>query len=265
MPVQMKNKFINLKNKIRQKSDVPWWYFIVAFFSQTISWIPWKHFIATRYKLIITGKENLKKAKRLRDKYKSGVLFLVKHTGELDIMLVLTGISPFSPLFPMFYLTQHVKYYQTKDFGWRRFVYRQPVFYFYGAHPLQCENPADYSVLNDSEKYKIALKRHMAFLKKNRSVCVFPEGKIPKPGNVGKFFKGISHLLDTKTVVVPVVIKREKEDSLRPIIKLHYGEPLDYDTFTRLNKKEAFFKDKDISEHLSSKVREHIKHTLSKI
>ena len=244
------------------------WHFVkphyfIAFFFQSIAWIPWERTLKYVYGLEISGKSNLRKVKELRKKYKSGVLFVAKHTGELDIMLVLTAISPFSSLFPMFYLTQKTSYYTSGDFGWRQYLYGRILFYMFGAHPMG-NNQHTYDALYDENKHSELLKLHTQFLKNGYSLSVFPEGKIPENGGFGDVHGAPAYMaLQSGALVVPVAIKRKKNERNKEIIKLHYGEPLTPDKHLQpLEQKTKHEPNmyKKITEHIMEQVKRDLKH-----
>ena len=242
------------------KKHLPWWYLLVASISQLISWVPWRYGISTFYRLKISGKENLKLATDMQKKYKSGVLFVSKHTGELDIMLVLTGINPFHYHFPMFYVAQHIKYYQSKDFGWRRFVYNKLTFNALGSHEMRGEG-VTYDSLDENENYEEALKLHWALLKRNHSVCVYPEGKIPENGGFREPYGFAVHLAQTGAIIVPIAIVRKKHPKhFRTTICLRYGKPFRYSDipkFDTINKKSEKYKKE--AKYLLDKIAEEVK------
>ncbi len=241
------------------KKTLPWWYRAAPVICQGITWHIGKTFIRLTNELKITGKKNLKTAIKLRKSEGSGVIFVAKHTGELDPLLVLTAINPFSPLFPMFYLSQDGNHYKAKRFGWRRFFYGRLLFYLWGAHPVISAD-GSYSILNEEANHDEALARHKEILYKKNSLCVFPEGKIPKNGELGEVNGGLGPLVNTKAVIVPVSIKR-KIGSKKQQIKVHYGSPLTYSNDIVRYKNEYgnnINANKKISERIMKKVKENI-------
>jgi len=159
-------------------------------FLQTIVWpIGW---IITRFflRIEIKGYENIKNLK-------NPVIFAVNHTSELDPIIMTAILPPLSPLLPMFYTSLESKFYN--KFGFRAKIFYGGLFFkAWGAYPVKVG-------INDYEK---SLEYHIDILKnKKGSLCIFPEGHIPRDGNLQSFKGGVAYLAHkTGVSIVPVMI-----------------------------------------------------------
>ena len=126
-----------------------------------------------------------------------GVIFAVNHSSELDPILVPGSLPFLSPLMPMFYTSREQTFYKTS--GWRQFFYGGFLFKLWGSHPVR----------SGRQNYEESLKTHIEILNRGRSICIFPEGKKTRDGNVGTdAHGGVAYLSwRTKAPVVPVRVK----------------------------------------------------------
>jgi len=157
---------------------------------QTLVWIPTRiaFILFTRVKIL--GKENLK---GLTD----GVILASNHASEMDPIITPATLTPFSPLFPVFYVSRSRDFYTTS--GWKQKIYGGLFFALWGAYPA-------YTGKNDYEK---ALRHHIKILSKKKSIHIFPEGGKSKNGKVSERAHGGATFLSWRSGVpiVPVAIK----------------------------------------------------------
>ncbi|MBF05546.1 hypothetical protein CL644_02460 [bacterium] len=162
--------------------------------------------------LKIEGKENIKKAAQYGRENNVGAIFAVNHTHELDFLFPLVGVSPLSPLFPMFYVAHARKKYGEKTgFGFRRYIYSFPAFLTsWGAHPY----------IADQNNYSKSMPFHEILLDKRKSVCIFPEGRIQKDAADRKIRGGVAYLAEaTGAAIVPIAISGAKGMNARSFFK----------------------------------------------
>lgn len=146
-------------------------------------------------RLEIIGWENLEKAKRIKGN--AGVIFALNHTSELDPIIVLAGVPPFSKLFPMFYVGAPDEAFDHDRFGWRRYLYKAWFFRSWGSYPIR----------TGLKNYEEALMHHLRILRDGQSLTIFPEGGITKDGVLREGKGGVAFLSDkTNSIVVPVSI-----------------------------------------------------------
>jgi 1-acyl-sn-glycerol-3-phosphate acyltransferase len=200
-----------------------WWHALSATILQGIAWPFGRLTLDFFCNLRVTGQENLHHATVLKHKINGGVVFALNHTSELDPVLSLVAVSPFSPLFPMFYVSRDGSKYKQDKFGWRKYIYSNAFFGFWGAH----------STLSGFNDYKKSLRLHAELLAHGHSVCIFPEGGISKDGRLGQARGGAAYLAkETDSVVIPVAISgawhMTNEDFFkrRRHITVSYGEPV---------------------------------------
>lgn len=159
-------------------------------FLQTAVWpVGW---VITRVflRIEIKGYKNIKHLK-------TPVIFAVNHTSELDPIVVTAILPPLSPLLPMFYTSREKEFYYS--LGAHTKIFCKPTFFkAWGAHPVYV----------GLKNYEESLKNHIDILKnKKGSVCIFPEGRVTKDGDLQSFKGGVAFLAHhTQTSVVPVRI-----------------------------------------------------------
>jgi 1-acyl-sn-glycerol-3-phosphate acyltransferase len=199
---------------------------LAPFLLQALAWLPVKALLHFFLKLKIVGRENIASAVHMRDTYKVGAIFAMNHTSELDPIVVLMGISPFSSLFPMHYVTYRDKVYKnTAHFGWRSFIYGERFFRLWGGYPSQ----------SGHRDYSIALQKHVTLLKEMKSLTIFPEGNISRTGVMGKAHGGLGYLAsELPVIILPVAIAIQGGANVAPSdfflrrrrITLIYGKPV---------------------------------------
>lgn len=165
-------------------------YYCVPYVIQNLFFLTFLPFYKFFIKLEIRGKENLVDLN-------GPIIIAPNHTSELD-PTVIPLIFPFLSLkLPIYSVIYPIEKYKTPEWKWRRFVYGRLFFNLLGGYPT-------YSGHKD---YEISLENHIALLKKNRTVCIFPEGKCTLDGRVGSARGGISFLANrTNATVVPLAI-----------------------------------------------------------
>lgn len=223
---------------------------VIPYVLQNIAWfIPAWPLTRLLLHFKVRGREHVDEAFRIAKARGVGVLFCPNHVSELDPILVLHGLRPFSRAFPMFYVIYTPSIYKDRaTFGWRSYLYGEIFFKCWGAHPLNA----------GKKDYALALAPHVPILTAGYSLMMFPEGKISRTGEAGEAKGGTGYLvLKTSPVVVPVRI-----DGLAGItnaefwgakrhVTLAYGEPIDAK--------------KTFSEHLSPYVVEDCREVSSSI
>ncbi|MCX6703389.1 MAG: rhodanese-related sulfurtransferase [Candidatus Zambryskibacteria bacterium] len=178
-------------------------------------------------RLTIRGQGNL-------EKEQGPFIFAFNHQHELDATLfpfVLPFNSKHSPFFTV--AAAREKY---KTFGWRGFFYGGFFFRMLGA----------YSVFSGQQNYAYALQTHEEILKKDHSICIFPEGKRTPDGALGPARGGLGYLVyATGAKVVPVAIsgfyKLTLADffSCKRKVTITVGTPLQFE-ISELATKEVF-------------------------
>jgi 1-acyl-sn-glycerol-3-phosphate acyltransferase len=168
-------------------------------------------------RLGIKGTANLQ-----RITYTQGTVFAVNHSSELDAILVPSSLPFFSPLMPMFYTSREQAFYKTS--GWRQFFYGGFLFKLWGSHPVR----------SGKQNYEESLKTHIEILSNGKSVCIFPEGRKTKDGDIGREARGgVAYLAyRTGAPVMPVRIKAVFKMTFREFlfrkraVEVIFGTPL---------------------------------------
>lgn len=164
-------------------------FFITPLILQKIIWIPTRIILKVFGRLKVIGLENLYSLK-------GGAIFASNHSSELDPILLPASLPFFSRFSPIFYTSKSKEYYRNS--GWRQNFYGGFFFKIWGAHPV-------YSGLKDYEK---ALENHIELLKHNKSLFVFPEGRITRDGMIQPARGGIAYLSEISgKPIVPVRIE----------------------------------------------------------
>jgi len=195
-------------------------------------------------RLEIRGIKNIKGLKK-------PVIFAVNHTSELDPILIPASLPFLSRLMPIFYTSRERNFYKKK--GTKAFFYGGVWFKIWGA----------YSVKVGVKNYERSLKHHIRILEeKHGSICIFPEGRKSKDGNIGDAKGGVSFLAHrTNTPIVPVAISgvfdMSKTDFLlrKRKVVVQFGEPI----YTEKLFEDRFYKPrehKEIAQNIMGIVKE---------
>jgi len=188
--------------------------YVLPLILQTLIWIPTRIVLKVFAHLEVIGLENLKNVR-------GGVIFAPNHSSELDPGLLPASLPFFSPLMPMFYTSRERSFY--KFSSWRKLFYGGLLFKIWGAYPV-------YPGQNDFSK---ALVHHIDILRSGKSVCLFPEGKRTRNGEMGSAKAGIAYLADaTDCPIVPVCIIGSFNVALKDFLLgrkyfvVTFGEPI---------------------------------------
>lgn len=165
------------------------WYSLPPRILQTLAWLPTRLLFNFSLHFKVYGQENLKNLKQ--------AIFAVNHASELDPIILTAALSPLGRFAPMFYIGAAVSEFQNPKFGWRRYIYKDWFFKSWGS----------YSIIPGLKDYEKSLAPHIALLNDGQSICIFPEGRITRDGNLQEGKGGVSYLLHkTGVPVVPVAI-----------------------------------------------------------
>ena len=164
----------------------------------------------------VSGLENLKYLKTGK-----GIVFAVNHTSEMDPILVPAAFPFSSKYLPMFYTSRRKDFYSNS--GWRQIFYGGFFFKIWGAHALN----------SGKRNYEISLQNHIELLKEGKSLCIFPEGKTTRDGNLMEGRGGTAYLADKLGCpIVPVYLGGLFKLSFKDLIlrrrklSVSFGEPL---------------------------------------
>ncbi len=184
-------------------------------FLQTLIWIPTRLMFAIFGSFEVYGKENLKNIPQ--------AIFAVNHTSELDPIILTASLLPLGKFAPMFYVVAPAKEFNNTNFRWRRYIYTNTFFVAWGAH----------ATIRGLRDYKTSLSTHVKLLKLGYNLCMFPEGKITKTGELGEPHGGIIHLARESGVpIVPVAITGVYKMTLKSFfgrkrhMVLEFGKPI---------------------------------------
>ncbi len=188
---------------------------IIPLVTQTILWLITRPLFLMFVRAKTYGKEGLKKAPR-------NAILAVNHVSQLDPIMVLVTLGPWSHLMPVFSVSQQKEFY--KKIGlFARFFYGGVLFRALGAHPIHV----------GAGNYELSLKTHITILEKGGTVGIFPEGKRTIDGTVGEARPGVAYLLwRTGVPVVPVALHGHYDMTAKSFftrkrtISVHYGKPI---------------------------------------
>lgn len=193
-------------------------YFILPFFIQSTLWYlltkPLLKFFAH---FEVHGYENIQKCKE-------PLIFAPNHSHELDAVILPLAFPMWSKFAPIFFTSREPRFYQNPEiFGIRRFFYGGWFFKILGAFP----------VTSGEKNYNTALKTHVSILKDGGSLCIFPEGKFTKTGEIQKAHGGVIHLAkESNASIVPVLITGTFQLTFSDFFKkkkniaIHFMKPL---------------------------------------
>lgn len=186
---------------------MPWYASLSALLIQGIVW-PFAYPVLRYYlKVRIVGKHHIRHAARLRKalqrkhQRKVGVLFVSNHIGELDFARIISGMSPFHSLMPIFFVGDSGKRYNDPTFGFRRHLYKLDTFLkLSGVYP----------VIRGTKNYETALSTHTQILTSGHSLCIFPEGGYSHKGEI---HGGGGYLAEsTGCIIVPIFLRKHTHD-----------------------------------------------------
>ncbi|HYF10348.1 MAG TPA: lysophospholipid acyltransferase family protein [Candidatus Paceibacterota bacterium] len=190
-------------------------YSVIPRILQFVAWWPTYFWFTVFYGFSAEGKENLRGLK--------SAIFACNHSNELDTIMLTAAVTPFSRFAPMFYVSRERSFYQDEKFGWRRYIYGETFFAMWGAFKA-------YAGLKDYEK---TLRNHIKLLEDGYSLCIFPEGRMTKDGNLQEGHGGVAFLSHrTEVPIVPVRIKGTYRFSFTPLfggkqkVTVVFGKPL---------------------------------------
>jgi 1-acyl-sn-glycerol-3-phosphate acyltransferase len=186
--------------------------------TQMFIWLSLRIAILFFGKLKVTGLEELKGIK-------GPVIFAPNHSSHLDPPLLGTALSFNSRFFPIYFVTLPYKEYTNISTSlFTKILYTITPFALTGSVPIE----------PGVKNYKVSLKRHIDLLKRGKSVCIFPEGKVTLDGTIGKARGGVAYMADETSVpIVPVLIQGTYNLSLKsffrdkPYLRVRYGRPID--------------------------------------
>ncbi len=169
------------------------------YFMQTTAWLLLWHVIL-RDKLLVRGQENLAAALAIHKSTQRGIVFAANHMSELDPALVFVGLSPWRRReFPTYFVSGVKNMFKHPKFGWRRFIYGGFIFHISGSFPLR----------PSQKDYAESLKTHIAILSTGNNVCIFPQGKMVKDGELPRAHGGVAYLAEAGGApILPVAISR---------------------------------------------------------
>lgn len=123
------------------------------------------------------------------------IILAPNHTNELDVPAIPLVLPFFSSFFPIYFVMMPIEKFKT--FGWRSYLYGSGFLTMLGG----------YSVFSGYKDYHIALEDHVNILKNGNTLCIFPEGKRTRDGNMNPARGGLGYLVHTTgATVVPIAI-----------------------------------------------------------
>ncbi|KND47574.1 MAG: 1-acyl-sn-glycerol-3-phosphate acyltransferase [Parcubacteria bacterium C7867-006] len=163
-------------------------HYYIPIFLQKVGYIVFSVLYKTFLKIEIRGKENFVGLR-------GPVIIAANHTSELDVTTASMLLPFFSPLLPIYFVSDPKEKFKT--FGWRNYIYGGIFFNLLGG----------YAIHSGHKDYAISLTDHIELLKKGRTVYIFPEGKRTLDGNLSPARGGLGFLaFQSKATVVPVAI-----------------------------------------------------------
>jgi len=139
-------------------------------------------------KIEIRGKEHLLGISR-------PIILTPNHTHELDVTAIPLVLPFFSSFLPIYFVANSTEKFKT--FGWRSYIYGGVFFNLLGG----------YAVYSGHKNYAISLDNHIRLLRKKQTICIFPEGKRTRDGQLNPARGGLGYLVHTTgATVVPITI-----------------------------------------------------------
>ncbi len=162
-------------------------FMLMPTFFQHLSWAPVRLVMFLFAKMEIKGLENTK----LND---GNMILASNHINHLDPVLLSACFPFFSRHIPFIFGSREKNFYQ--EMGWKAWIYGGTFFRLMGAYPMT----------GGLKDYAISMQKHIEFVKKGKSFCMFPKGK-ERGGETKKTKGGIGYIAyATGIPVVPVKI-----------------------------------------------------------
>lgn len=157
---------------------------------QTLAWGPTRLLFNIFCRFEVRGVEHLSELRQ--------AIFAVNHANELDPILLTAALNPLGRFAPLFYIAGPLDFFDDTSFGWRRYLYTTRWFFrAWGAYPHSAGH----------KNYAVSLASHRGILRDGGSICIFPEGRMTRDGNLLPARGGVSYLSHaTRVPVVPVAI-----------------------------------------------------------
>lgn len=191
---------------------------ISAEFFQTLTWFTLRLTFLIVGKLTTSGwEENVKPLI-------GPVIFAPNHSNDMDSIFLRVAMPFLSHFSPLYYVTYPFRDYSSFERSpFVSLTYRFIPFGLIGAVPM----------VVGAHDYGKSLARHVALLKRGKSICIFPEGEVSKTGELGEPRGGVMYMgIATHAPIIPVTITgtfgltRKKFFRERPQIHFHFGKPV---------------------------------------
>ena len=187
-----------------------------AEFFQIVTWVVMRGAFLIFGKLTVTGLENIRHIR-------GSVIFAPNHTNDMDPIFLRTALPIHSTHTPVHFVTMPFKEYGSFDRApLVKLLYKMIPFGLIGAVPL----------VSGARDYAVSLANHIALLRKGKSVCIFPEGRVSKDGSIGEPRGGVAYMAQvTHRPIIPVTISGAYNLGVigffakRPHITIHFGKP----------------------------------------
>jgi 1-acyl-sn-glycerol-3-phosphate acyltransferase len=123
------------------------------------------------------------------------VILASNHANELDVTAIPQALPFFSPLYPIYFVSNPAEKYRT--FGWRSYIYGGKFFHMLGG----------YEIFSGHRDYAKSLENHIDLLEKGRTLWIAPEGKRTRDGKFNPARGGLGFLAyTTAATVVPIAV-----------------------------------------------------------
>lgn len=182
--------------------------YTVSLILQTLIWIPTRVYlkIVRRYKVLGADWRAISAAKGP----KRGVLLVSNHIGQSDPVLLAAAFPLFSRLRPLFYVSLDASGYRHLPLG---FLFGGFLFRIWGAYPAY----------RGTGNYGHSFMHHIRILSAGKTVCIFPEGGLAKPGAPRAVKPGVAHLAEiAQPLILPAYVSRT-----RGRVTVTFGKPFE--------------------------------------
>jgi 1-acyl-sn-glycerol-3-phosphate acyltransferase len=167
---------------------------------QGLAWLPGRLLLQHYFHLKVLGEENIREAAKISKRQGVGIIFAANHTNSFDPIIILAGIHPLSPVFPVYFVGQKGNAYRSViQKRWFSIICGGVFFYLWGNVPTK----------SGKKDYSIALENHKKILINRGALCIFPEGGgySKRESQRGKAHGGAGYLVkETNALIIPVYI-----------------------------------------------------------
>lgn len=209
---------------------------------QHLLWIIGNPIVRFYYGYTVHGKEHYPEI--VRKKGAGPLIIYSNHGSQLDVIFLGLWLPCTSPLIPIYFASLENKHYQHIPIG--KYLYGGRLFRLFGSLP----------VYPKSETLEAAVRNYYTLLKQNKTVGIFPEGKVTRDGTYNRARPGIAYLAHkTDALLLPAHISGNYNTKRGKPIIVTIGRPKNFSDFGDLKREYSREEYIEIAERMFEEVK----------